>query len=293
VVTYTPATASNDTTDQTTTKPSFFKSPLSRGSKGKDVLLLQKVLIKENFLKVAPSDTLGNFGLKTENAVKQFQCTFSIVCSDSDNTDGWGIVGDKKTYAELDSLVVEHGLASGAPTASFLSASSGITLQQGSRGSSVVTLQKKLIAKGFLVQAPTDVLGLYGGKTVSAVKKFQCNNNIVCSGSPDTTGWGAVGTLTQDALDGLSYSNPTSTKQTTIVLAKGSRGKEVTTLQKFLVSEGLLVQDPSDVLGLYGGKTEAAVKKFQCDHKIICSGSPSTTGWGTVGKGTRALVPGL
>lgn len=40
----------------------------------------------------------------------------------------------------------------------------------------------------------------------------------------------------------------------------------------------------------FGSLTENAVKRFQCKHKIICSGDPESTGYGLVGPKTRALL---
>ena len=42
---------------------------------------------------------------------------------------------------------------------------------------------------------------LFGALTQKAVQKFQCAENIVCSGSPATTGWGQVGARTRKALN--------------------------------------------------------------------------------------------
>lgn len=40
----------------------------------------------------------------------------------------------------------------------------------------------------------------------------------------------------------------------------------------------------------FGSLTREAVRKFQCDRKIVCSGSESTTGYGRVGPMTRAAL---
>lgn len=64
-----------------------------------------------------------------------------------------------------------------------------MSLQIGSKGGSVVTLQKKLLSLG-LNPGPID--GVFGPKTGSAVKAFQIKNKLV----PD----GVVGPLTINAL---------------------------------------------------------------------------------------------
>lgn len=72
------------------------------------------------------------------------------------------------------------------------------------------------------------------------------------------------------------------------VLSRNMRGEDVRGLQNFLVANGLLTVDSAT--GFFGGLTEAAVKKYQCDSSLVCSGSPSSTGWGAVGPRTRSSI---
>lgn len=71
-------------------------------------------------------------------------------------------------------------------------------------------------------------------------------------------------------------------------LSFGSRGSDVTQLQQFLISQKLLAAGNNT--GYFGRLTESAVKKFQCRENIVCSGSPSATGYGAVGPRTRAAI---
>ena len=71
-------------------------------------------------------------------------------------------------------------------------------------------------------------------------------------------------------------------------LSFGSRGTDVTQLQTFLIEKGDLAAGNST--GYFGRMTETAVKKFQCREMKICSGTPSTTGYGRVGALTRAKI---
>ncbi|HEY4501513.1 MAG TPA: glycosyl hydrolase family 18 protein [Candidatus Paceibacterota bacterium] len=67
------------------------------------------------------------------------------------------------------------------------------SLTSGLSGADVKTLQTQLIAKGYLSASAT---GYFGPLTLAAVKKFQCDNTIVCSGSS----YGIVGPRTQAVL---------------------------------------------------------------------------------------------
>lgn len=71
------------------------------------------------------------------------------------------------------------------------------TLSVGSSGADVLSLQDKLIAHGYL-EAGLNI-GQFGPATEAAVKKFQCANNIICSGSK-ANGYGVYGPKTQTAL---------------------------------------------------------------------------------------------
>jgi len=79
----------------------------------------------------------------------------------------------------------------------------------GVRSNQVKNLQSLLIEQGYL--APGNATGFYGSLTLQAVKKFQCDYGIVCSGGAASTGWGAVGIRTRGILNGL-YNNASSTQ---------------------------------------------------------------------------------
>ena len=73
------------------------------------------------------------------------------------------------------------------------------SLSLGLSGSDVRTLQNALIAKEYL--AAGKATGYFGLLTESAVKKFQCAQGIVCSGTK-TSGYGVYGPKTQAAVSG-------------------------------------------------------------------------------------------
>ena len=137
------------------------------------------------------------------------------------------------------------------------------------------------------------MLGLYGKKTERAVKVFQCKYKLLCNGSPETTGWGLVGTSTLEYMNALVKSKLASP---TLVLTISSRGQEVLLLQHLLIKENLLFPSKDDVLGLFGSKTENAVKKFQCQQAIVCAEVGNQFIWGKVEQETKKkfneLYPG-
>lgn len=68
-------------------------------------------------------------------------------------------------------------------------------------------------------------------------------------------------------------------------LYAGVSGSDVTALQQALVAEGYLPSGKAT--GYFGPLTEAAVKKFQCDREIACSGEQ---GYGVYGPATQARM---
>lgn len=78
------------------------------------------------------------------------------------------------------------------------------SLSFGLSGSDVTALQNVLIEKGYL--APGKATGYFGPLTEAAIKKFQCDQNIICVGAR-VSGYGVYGPRTQTALAGLGTVN--------------------------------------------------------------------------------------
>ena len=71
-------------------------------------------------------------------------------------------------------------------------------------------------------------------------------------------------------------------------LSLGSNGSDVLSLQRFLVTQGLLGSNA--VTGSFGGDTQNAIQTLQTRYNIVSSGTPTTTGWGNVGPKTIRLI---
>lgn len=71
-------------------------------------------------------------------------------------------------------------------------------LSRGLRGDDVMQLQRFFVSYGVL--SGDSLTGFFGPITEEAVKTWQVRNNIVSSGSPETTGYGAVGPKTRAAI---------------------------------------------------------------------------------------------
>src|SRR3989344_7046034 len=87
---------------------------------------------------------------------------------------------------------------------------SAASLSLGASGSAVVALQQALITKGYL--AAGKATGYFGPLTDAALKKFQCDSGVICSGTV-AAGYGVYGPRTQAALAGGAGA-PSSTTST-------------------------------------------------------------------------------
>ena len=97
----------------------------------------------------------------------------------------------------LATLLLSYALASHVEAQSILFTQS---MDIGSQGSQVTALQSFLSTK--TAHYPEGlVTGYYGPLTAAAVMRFQCAEEIVCSGSAATTGYGRVGPITLTQLN--------------------------------------------------------------------------------------------
>jgi peptidoglycan hydrolase-like protein with peptidoglycan-binding domain len=130
-------------------------------------------------------------------------------------------------------------------------------LRQGASGEVVKQLQSALKDLGYDVGA---VDGKFGAQTERAVKAFQKAQGIDVDG--------VVGAITWLNIDEADTSNPT--------IRKGSHGNPVRRAQKRLTLGGW---DTGGVDGIFGAKTEAAVKRFQHDNGLTADGIVGPRTW--------------
>ncbi len=147
------------------------------------------------------------------------------------------------------------------------------TLEKGARSSQVTFLQKQLQAAGYF-NGP--VTGYYGSLTQEAVKKFQQANGIVADGVADKmtlkaleSGSGTPTPSQQATPQPVVVDQPKKLANPTQTLEKGTRGSQVTSLQRKLQAAGYF---KGPVTGYYGSLTQEAVRKFQKAKGIVADG---------------------
>lgn len=200
---------------------------LKRGDRGDAVATLQKRLRELGYL----TDTAdGIFGDTTEDAVKAFQKAVGLSAD--------GVVGET-TLTKLN--------ASNAPE------NTSVILRQGSTGTAVKSLQKRLIELGYL-SGTAD--GSFGTATKSALMDFQT-----------AVGYKATGVADVDTQQALEASD--APEKSGVTLKQGMTGDSVKTMQKRLIELGYL-SGTAD--GSFGATTKTAVAAFQRKNGLDADG---------------------
>jgi len=224
---------------------------LQLNASGTKVRQMQERLISLGYL---AGNADGKFGEATEAAVKAFQ-----------NRNGlWddGIAGP-------DTLRLLY--SSSAKRASSLAASIGETLEEGSEGSAVRALQRKLIALGYLSGSAD---GDFGAATKAAVIEFQKNNGLTADGKAGTSTLNKLYSGNAVSANGSSSSSDSASSTGYTTLKDGSEGSSVKKLQQKLKQLGYYT---GSVDGKYGAGTEAAVSAFQRANKLTVDGKAGPT----------------
>ncbi|MED3716473.1 peptidoglycan-binding protein [Geobacillus thermodenitrificans] len=212
------------------------------GMSSSKVKELQQLLKEKGFFSY-PQAT-GYFGPITEEAVRAFQKAANLPVT--------GVVDDA-TYAKLRAFV---------PTAR--------TLSVGMRGDDVKVLQQRLKQLGYFKYP--EITGYFGTVTEAAVKQFQQANGLKVTGKADA--------VTIERLRQAVSKQATTTSSSSVTLKIGSRGSEVSELQKNLKLLGYFTYPTAT--GYYGTITADAVRRFQKDNGLPATGSVDSTTLGRI-----------
>ncbi len=215
---------------------------IRRGQSGAEVNYIQSCLRKLGYFQ---GNITGNFGPKTENAVRSFQQAKGI--------NAIGVVGPR-TQRALD----RRCRRTSSRTRTQPRSRSSNQLTVGSSGDTVIQLQQNLQRLGFYRGVIT---GNFQNLTLAAVKEFQQARGLV----PD----GVVGNRTQReiriSLNNINNQTNPSSNQLTV----GSSGDAVIQLQQNLQRLGFY---RGVITGNFQEMTVVAVKEFQQARGLVPDG---------------------
>lgn len=253
---------------------------LKKGDRGGKVLQVQDELHARGYLE---EEGDGQYGKKTEDAVKSFQ--------EENEIEPTGVV-DNQTYEKLingedaklrkarQKLEALGYLESGAEEASVgalqrFQKANGLEvsgemddatlamLDSGEAKSSVVRAQERLIALGYLAGAAD---GSFGKQSKEALEKFQEANGLEVTGEMDNSSAEAL-------------------------FSDSAVGDTVRMLQQRLIALGYL-EGAAD--GEFGAKSIAALKQFQSEHGLEVTGESDDATWAALfSEDAKAVFPTL
>ncbi|TSC67972.1 MAG: Pry3p [Parcubacteria group bacterium Gr01-1014_72] len=174
----------------------------------------------------------------------------------------------------------------------------GVTNEEVRRLQSILATDAALYPEGL-------VTGYFGSATQRAIERFQIKYQIVSSGTPQTTGYGALGPKTRAKLAEVfggagggppAAEAPKPSAALTRHLSRGIRSGEVLLVQQILnrdpdtrIAESGPGSSGNETI-FFGPATQSAVERFQVKYGIAEAGDP---GYGRVGPKTRVKLTEL
>ena len=221
---------------------SYPGSIIGMGARGENVVKIQKELIRRGYN--VPGGADGQYGSGCREMIKKFQSDSGLEID--------GVVG-KRTWDALFPILALH-----LPYP-------GNIITMGARGENVIRIQQRLMSLGYNVPGGAD--GQYGSGCREMIKKFQGDNGLEIDGD--------VGEYTWNTLFPLQNQKENS-EWPRYYIAKGMSDSNVSIIQTRLSNLGYSI-GPID--GIFGEKTEIAVKDFQKTNHLKDDGIVGRATW--------------
>lgn len=268
--------------------PASFKGiPLKLGDTGTDVTIMQSTLnrISKNYpsIKRIADDSIGFFGVSTQNAVKEFQRIFNLTQD--------GIIGKSTWYKIIYVYIAVKKLAELDSEGILLEDVSPLlkdTLEIGSKGIGVQGLQYylNLISQFNNMVQSTERDGIFGSRTAKSVESFQKTYGLPVTGVVDNTTWEKI----QDVYETIEDKVPSNPENQFFKrfpgqnLIIGSQNENVLLMQSYLNKIAKVYKSIPIVeeTGYFGAKTAQSVSAFQQQFGIPVTGSIGPITWDSI-----------
>ncbi len=264
--------------------PESFPGELETGDVSEGVLRLQNRLNRVAIAFpaipfVLPAD--GRYGETTALAVRGFQRLFRLEETGKVDRETWRRI--QYIYTAVKKLAELGSEGEFPQTDTF----PGRVLQQGSRGTEVLRMQRYLQyishELGEKEIPSVEVDGVYGDETAEVVRQFQNYYGLVQTGTVNEATWNAIVT-TFYALGGGE--TETLRPYPGTPLRRGSMGEDVRWLQTLLNTVSTVDLDmPVLALdGVFGPATEANVRRYQRNYGLAADGIVGPLTWDSLTK---------
>lgn len=250
--------------EATSTNPNTLKY----GSSGSRVTELQNNLKKLGY-SVGTVD--GKFGAATKRAVIAFQSANGLTPDGLAGTQTLAMITAKVQALENSGSSSSSSGSTSSGSTSSNSSTSDLTrtLRRGYTGADVTKVQNRLKELGYYTGT---VDGVYGLGSMAAVKAFQEKNGLTADGLAGAKTFEKLFSSSAVAAGSSSSNSSTSSGSSSTTtyprLDEGSKGDEVTAMQRALKS----LNYPLEVDGSFGPTTKAAVKLFQGTNGLSADG---------------------
>jgi murein DD-endopeptidase MepM/ murein hydrolase activator NlpD len=147
---------------------------------------------------------------------------------------------------------------------------------RGSKGASVLAVQKALVTAGITVKGGVD--GMFGSGTTSSLAAFQGVKGLPATGLLDASTASALGLVAPVAAPAPAPTVSAATATTSAIAgklpARGDKSDKVRALQKALIASNVEVKGGAD--GVFGIATTVALQKYQTANGLQVTGTLTT-----------------
>lgn len=256
----------NESTDIRAITESYPGSPLSAGSTGRDVLIIQEQLnrIAVNYPEIPLNEATAVYDERTVNAVKTFQRLFVLTQTGIVDKGTWYRIAYLYTSVKRLAQITSEGQRASYNEQVYPGSPIGV----GSKGSEVQEIQFYLYRINLFNPAvlPSAIDGIYGSATKNALISFQRAYGLDQTGTVDEMTWNKLVSVYNGTVDNID--EPIYVAETQpypgLVIKRGMNGASVLYIQKLLNNvNDIFIPIPTLAEdGAFGPLTEKAVNTF-------------------------------
>ena len=256
----------NETNDIRTPEESYPGVPLSAGTEGDNVRILQEQLnrIAINFPQIPLIEVNSVYDTTTTNSVRTFQRLFILPITGVVDKATWYRISQIYTSVKRLSEITSEGQRATYNQQLY----PGTPIKLNSRGSEVQEIQfylQRISRFNPIVESPL-LDGIFGRATENAVKSFQNAYNLNANGIVDETVWNRLVEIYNGTLDNVDEPSPNVNivPYPGYVVSRGSRGEYPKYIQQVLNVINNVFRTIPELAedGVFGSATQNAVNRF-------------------------------